>query len=185
MVSGRAGTEPAIPPLSSLEIAYCCVVIVASYALRGSTGFGSAAAMPLLALVIPLKILVPVWTLLGLTSSITIVARDWRLVAVRDLLRTLPASLIGIALGLYLFKTLDSRTLARGLGLLVIAYGLYALWATTRPQTKWQAPPRLLAPIAGMLGGAVGTTFGTMASLFYISMRSDSPSSISAPPCRP
>jgi uncharacterized protein len=143
------------------------VVIVAAYALRGSTGFGSAAAMPLLALVIPLKILVPVWTLLGLTSSITIVARDWRLVAVRDLLRTLPASLIGIALGLYLFKTLDSRTLARGLGLLVIAYGLYALWATTRPQTKWQAPPRLLAPIAGMLGGAVGTTFGTMASLFY------------------
>ena len=26
---------------------------------------------------------------------------------------------------------------------------------------------RLLAPIAGMLGGAVGTTFGTMASIFY------------------
>jgi uncharacterized membrane protein YfcA len=143
------------------------VVIVASYAVRGSTGFGSAAAMPLLALVIPLKILVPVWTLLGFTSSVTIVARDWRLVAVRDLTRTLPASLIGIALGLYLFKILDSRTLARGLGLLVIVYGLYALWATTRPQAKWHTAPRLLAPVAGMLGGAVGTTFGTMASLFY------------------
>jgi uncharacterized membrane protein YfcA len=123
--------------------------------------------MPLLALVIPLKVLVPVWTLLGFASSVTIVARDWRLVAVRDLVRTVPASLIGIALGLYLFKILDSRTLARGLGLLVIVYGLHALWATTRPPAKRQASPRLIAPVAGMLGGAVGTTFGTMASLFY------------------
>lgn len=36
--------------LSYLEIAYCCVVIIVAYALRGSTGFGAAAAaMPLLA----------------------------------------------------------------------------------------------------------------------------------------
>jgi hypothetical protein len=32
--------------------------MVVSYALRGSTGFGAAAAMPLLGLVIPLKVLV-------------------------------------------------------------------------------------------------------------------------------
>jgi len=32
--------------------------MVASYALRGSTGFGAAAAMPLLGLVIPLKVLI-------------------------------------------------------------------------------------------------------------------------------
>jgi uncharacterized membrane protein YfcA len=142
-------------------------VIVASYALRGSTGFGGAVAMPLLALVVPLKILVPVWTLLGVASSITIVARDYRSIAAYDLLRTLPAGLMGIAVGLYVFTALDAGTLARGLGLLVIAYGLYALWSTTRPPTGRKPSPRLLAPIAGILGGAVGTTFGTMASIFY------------------
>jgi uncharacterized membrane protein YfcA len=142
-------------------------VIVLSYAVRGSTGFGAAAAMPLLALVVPLKILVPVWTLLGLTSSITIVARDYRFVAVPVLLRTLPTGLIGIAIGLYVFKALPGRSLAQGLGALVVAYGLYSLWTTTRPPTKTSASPRLLAPIAGVLGGAVGTTFGTMASIFY------------------
>jgi len=159
--------SPAIPPLTSLELAYCGVVIVLSYALRGSTGFGAAAAMPLLALVVPIKVLVPVWTLLGLASSITIVAHDYRGIAFTALLRTLPSGLIGIAIGLYVFTALDAATLARGLGLLVVAYGLYALWTTTRPPAKWQPPPHLLAPVAGILGGAVGTTFGTMASIFY------------------
>jgi uncharacterized protein len=156
--------------LSWLELAYCGVIIVACYALRGSTGFGAAAAMPLLALVMPIKIIVPVWTLLGIASSVTIVARDYRSVAAVALLRTLPAGLIGIAIGLYVFTVLDARTLAQGLGVMVVAYGAYSLWATTRPPpaaAQRQPSPRLLAPVAGLFGGAVGTTFGTMASLFY------------------
>jgi len=152
--------------LSVLEAAYCCVVIVTAYAVRGGTGFGSAAAMPLLALVIPLKILVPVWTLLGVASSVTIVAHDYRQIAWRELVRTAPAGLIGIAAGLYAFKTLDTRTLTMGLGALVVAYGCWSLWATTRPPTK-AFSSRLIAPAAGFLGGFVGTTFGTMASIFY------------------
>ena len=152
--------------LSSWQIAYCCIVIVAAYAVRGGTGFGSAAAMPLLALVVPLKVLVPVWTLLGVASSVTIVARDYRQIAVPEILRTVPAGLIGIAAGLYAFKTLDTRTLTIGLGALVVCYGCWSLWTTARPAT----PPfasRLIAPAAGFLGGFVGTTFGTMASIFY------------------
>jgi hypothetical protein len=43
--------------------------MVVCYALRGSTGFGAAAAMPLLGLVIPLKVLIPAWTLVGLAAS--------------------------------------------------------------------------------------------------------------------
>jgi uncharacterized membrane protein YfcA len=159
--------ESLIPDLSTLAIVYCAAVIVISYAVRGSTGFGAAAAMPLLALVVPLKVLVPVWTLLGIASSATIVARDWRFIAGRELLRTLPAGLLGIGIGLYAFAALDARTLTRGLGLLVIGYGGYCLWATWRPQAKAQVSPRLVAPLAGVLGGAVGAAFGTMASIFY------------------
>jgi uncharacterized membrane protein YfcA len=146
---------------------YCCVVIVAAYALRGSTGFGGAVAMPLLGLVVPLKVLVPVWTLLGIASSATIAGRDRNSVAWPVILRMAPACLIGIGLGLYLFKTLAPRTLAQGLGLLVIGYGAHALWSTARPAGTWQISPRLVAPVANLLGGAVGTTFGTMASLFF------------------
>jgi|ERR1044072_86457 uncharacterized membrane protein YfcA len=152
--------------LSVPQAAYCVIVIVAAYAVRGGTGFGSAAAMPLLALVVPLKVLVPVWTLLGVASSVTIVAHDYRQIAWRELLRTVPAGLIGIVAGLYAFKTLDTRTLTLGLGALVVYYGCWSLWMTTRPPAQPFAS-RIIAPAAGFLGGFVGTTFGTMASIFY------------------
>ena len=43
----------------------------------------------------------------------------------------------------------------------------YALWTTMRPPARAQPAAKFLAPIAGLLGGAVGTTFGTLASIFY------------------
>jgi uncharacterized membrane protein YfcA len=141
--------------------------MVASYALRGSTGFGAAAAMPLLALVIPLKVLIPAWTLIGLTAGITLLGRDRPYIAWGEMARLVPSCMIGIAIGLYLFTSLDSRTLTQGLGTLILLYGVYSLWLTSRPPTRWQGSPRVIAPIAGTLGGAVGTTFGTMASVLF------------------
>src|SRR5690606_8352339 len=44
--AGRGMTGLTLP-----EQLYCIIVLIASYALRGSTGFGGFAAMPLLALV--------------------------------------------------------------------------------------------------------------------------------------
>ena len=110
------------------EQLYCIIVLVASYALRGSTGFGGFAAMPLLALVIPMKVLVPVWTLLTISSSATLFGKDRRHVSLPMILRILPSCTLGILLGLYLFKTLDAAWLTRGLGALVSGYGLHALW---------------------------------------------------------
>jgi uncharacterized membrane protein YfcA len=159
--------SPSIQFLSPLEIAYCCVVMVLSYALRGSTGFGAAAAMPLMAMVVPLKVLIPAWTLIGLAAGVTLLGRDRAHVSWRDMARLLPSCLVGIAIGLYVFTALDAATLARGLGALVLLYGCYSLWLIGRPQTRCQASPRVIAPAAGVLGGAVGTTFGTMASVFF------------------
>jgi uncharacterized membrane protein YfcA len=123
--------------------------------------------MPLLALVIPLKVLIPAWTLIGLTAGVTLLGRDRSHIAWLDMARLLPSCMIGIAIGLYFFTALDSRTLAQGLGTLILLYGFYSLWLTSRPQTRWQASPRVIAPIAGTLGGAVGTTFGTMGSVLF------------------
>jgi uncharacterized protein len=141
--------------------------MVACYALRGSTGFGAAAAMPLLGLVIPMKVLVPAWTLVGLVASVTLFGRDRHHVAWREIAKLVPGCLFGVLAGLYLFTLLDSSALARGLGVLVLLYGLYSLWATVRPLPSWNLSTRLAAPIAGLFGGIVGTAFGTMASVFF------------------
>ncbi|MBX3664850.1 MAG: sulfite exporter TauE/SafE family protein [Burkholderiales bacterium] len=151
--------------LSPLAEIYCIVVLVASYALRGSTGFGGFVAMPLLALAIPMKTLVPVWTLLTISSSAMLFGKDRQHVSLPVILKILPSCSLGILLGLWLFKTLDADWLARGLGVLVSGYGLHALWRMRGGRPGH--PPRAVAAAASFLAGAVGTVFGTMASLFF------------------
>lgn len=141
--------------------------MVLCYALRGSTGFGAAAAMPLLALVIPLKVLIPAWTLIGLVAGGTILGRDRTHIGWAVMIRLAPACLVGIAVGLWVFTALDSSRLARGLGALIVLYGGYSLWLTSPSPPHWQASARIAAPLAGVFAGAVGTTFGTMASVFF------------------
>ena len=142
-------------------------MLVLSYGVRGTAGFGSVVAMPLLALVVPMKLLVPAWTLMGIASSITVLGRDRHAIRFRDTLRMVPGVLVGIGAGLYVFTALDTDSLARGLGIVIILYGLYSLWASGRPRPAVTLPPRVVAAVTGVLGGITGATFGTMASLFF------------------
>jgi uncharacterized membrane protein YfcA len=153
--------------LSPAEVTYCFIVIVFAYTLRGGTGFGAAIAMPLLALVVPMKILVPGWSVLSVVAGIDILRRDYDKIAWADLMPLMPSCLLGIVLGLVFYKLLDSPTLARGLGVLVVLYGAFSLRATMRPPQEWQVPPTSIARLSGLIGGAVGTTFGALTSLSF------------------
>ena len=50
----------------------------------------------------------------------------------------------------------------------MLLYGLYSLW-TSLPAARRTGTyrPRVAAPVVGLIGGIVGTTFGTMASVFF------------------
>ena len=50
--------------------------MVIAYSARGASGFGAAAAMPLLGLVLPLKVLVPAWTLIGIAAGTALIGSD-------------------------------------------------------------------------------------------------------------
>src|SRR3954465_5362006 len=157
-----------ISSLSTPELAYCLVVLLFTFALRGSLGFGGAVGLPLLALVMPVKILAPAWSLVGIVSSIAITGHDRKHVDKRAFLRLLPGCALGIAAGLFFFATLDAVLLARALGAFIILYAIYSLWMTTRPPGRPPpVPPALLRPLASFFSGAVGTMFGAMASIFF------------------
>jgi hypothetical protein len=148
-------------------IAYCCVVMTIAYAARGASGFGAAAALPLLGLVLPLKMLVPAWSLIALAAATALLGADRNKIAWPELLRVVPGTLLGIAVGLYVFTLLDSDALAKGIGGFVLAYGLYSLWATFRIGAHAHLPPRGAAWLGGFAGGMTGTVVGTMGSTFY------------------
>lgn len=152
--------------LSLPALVYFGLVLVLSYSIRGSAGFGGA-TIPLLAIVAPLKVVVPMVTFLGLLSSAAILARDHRHVIWRDTLRIMPYCFIGSMIGLYFFKTLDARTLGYGLAALVITYGGYSLWTTLRPVAPPRLPLRVVIPVAGATAGFIGSMFGAMAGIFF------------------
>ncbi|MDB5812484.1 MAG: permease [Betaproteobacteria bacterium] len=154
--------------LSVWELAYCAAVIFLAYGLRGSTGFGAVIGMPLLAMVLPLKVLVPVWTLLGFASSAAILGRERRFVAVDAFIAFIPWCLLGIALGLYVFTSFDSRMLAHGLGVLIILYAFVAMWNAMRPPERALKLPPGTAAVSGTVSGMVGAIFGTMGSMFFV-----------------
>src|SRR5689334_24897251 len=113
--------------LSIIEVAACILGLLFAYGLRGSTGFGGALGMAMLVVVLPIKVVVPAWTLLSITSSLAILGHDRELIAWRDVLPFLPWCTAGIGIGLYFFTTLDARTLAQLLGAFVFAYSAHAL----------------------------------------------------------
>jgi uncharacterized protein len=148
------------------ELLFFGFVIILSYAIRGGTGFGGV-TVPLLAWILSLKTVAPMVTFLGLISSAAILARDHHHIVWRDALRVVPSCLIGVLLGLYFFTTLDSRTLARTLGVFVFLYGGYSLWATLRPVPIPTLPIAVVAPTMGATAGFVGTLFGANAGMFF------------------
>ena len=166
VAAARSGV-PAIESLSTPAIVYCCVVMVIAYSARGASGFGAAAALPLLGLVLPLKVLVPAWTLIGIVAGATLMGSDRNKVVWSEIIKLVPGTLIGIAVGLYVFTLLDSATLAKWLGILVLAYGLYSLWGTFGAAPKAHLPARLAAILGGLGGGLTGTVVGTMGSVFF------------------
>lgn len=152
--------------LSLPELFFFAFVIILSYAIRGSVGFGGV-TVPLLAWIMSLKTAAPMITFLGILSSAAILRTHHRYIVWPDLWRVMPWCAIGVAAGIYFFKVLDAATLARALGVFVIGYGSYSWWASNRPPLRIKLPMFAITPTAGTTAGFVGTIFGSMAGMFF------------------
>jgi hypothetical protein len=140
--------------------------VFAGYALRGATGFGAGVvSIPMLALVLPLNVVIPVITTLGIVASLGQSLQEFRHVDWRALRGLALPSALGIALGLWLFASLDQALLVRVFAVFIITYGLWSL-APHRPVLH--LPPQALAGASGGAGGLVATLFGGMAGPFYV-----------------
>jgi uncharacterized membrane protein YfcA len=162
--------------LGPAELAFAAVVLVIAYAVRSSAGFGGqVGAVPLLALVLPLPVMVSAVVVLTVLASFTHWARDWRRIAWRELARLLPFTLIGIFAGLYLLQEVDIRLMTRGFGIFVLLYACFALATAGRPPRipgRWLGLARVvLSSLAGFAGAAFGAAAGPLYAIYFGSMR--------------
>lgn len=154
--------------LAGWQLAFCAVVIVAAFAVRGTAGFGGGAvAVPLMALALPVQVVVPVVAVLNMLASLGHAARHRQQILWREVAFTVPFTVLGVAGGTYLLNALDAALLRRGLGVFVLAYAVFAYATAARPL---QAPPTLLRPLGGVLStaaGFLGALFGGAAGPLY------------------
>ena len=147
------------------QLAWTFAVIFVAYALRGATGFGAGVvSIPLLLLALPLPVVIPLVTALGMLASFGQALHQRRHVHWIGLRRLLVPTLVGVGVGLWLFAAVDPQHLLRALALFIIGYALSGYL----PRRTTAAAPRWLAPLAGTVGGFVATVFGGMAGPFYV-----------------
>lgn len=149
--------------------AYAAAVLFVAYVVRGIAGFGSGLiAVPLLALQFPIKAVVPIVVLLDYLGSAGQGVRNRQIIAWHEQWPLIPFTLLGVGIGLTLLHEMTSATLATALGAFIIVYAIYQVLPL--PDLSG---PRLLAAPSGLLGGLVGTLFGTGGPFYiiYFSLR--------------
>jgi uncharacterized membrane protein YfcA len=138
-------------------VAVVLAVIFTATLIRSSFGFGEAlVAVPLLALVIDVKVAVPLAVLVSVTVALVILLQDWHKVHVDSAWRLVLATLFGIPLGLQLLTAVAEPIVKATLAVIIIAFSVYCLVSRTPFLLKTDRLAWAFGFGAGVLGGAYG-----------------------------
>jgi hypothetical protein len=144
-----------------MDVTTISVLLIAFLAtfIRSTFGFGEAlVAVPLLALVMPIKTAAPLAVLLSITVAAVVVIQDWRHVHVSSAGWLLPPTFVGIPIGIWLLTIEHQGAVKAVLGLIILTFATYSIAVKTSPELKTdnKAWPLASGFIAGILGGAYG-----------------------------
>ena len=146
--------------MTTLEIILLAGFIVAlGHFIKGLSGFASALfAIPLLAIFLDIKFVVPVFLLFDFVSGIILTIQTRGFIDRKEALLLLLGLVIGTGIGTYFLVSFGDVALKRVFGGLVILFAL-KIFIWNNESAKKQIN-RIWAPVSGFLGGCVGGMFG-------------------------
>lgn len=125
--------------------------------VRSAFGFGEAlVAVPLLALLIPVKVAAPVAVLLSITVAAVVIAQDWRDIELKSATRLVLWTLLGLPLGLVLLSIAPEPVVKALLGVVVAGFSISML----RHGHAYRLDDDRLAWMFGVLAGVLGGAYG-------------------------
>ena len=146
------------------------VVVGSAYVVFGISAFGAALfTVPILSHFLPLDFVLPMCVLLDVSASVALGVRISREADWSELKWMVPTSLIGALLGVTLLVNLPRQATLAALGSFLVAYAVYMF----SQGGAIKKIGRVWAPVAGLIGGALGTLFGIGAPPYaiYLSRR--------------
>jgi len=152
--------------LFSLHAAlFAPLIVVVAYIVLAIGGFGSALiAIPLLALLIPVKVVIPALLLVDILATTLTGLRFRKDVDLAEMKPLIAPTLVGLIAGVTLLVKLPSHWVLSALGVFILGYGVYSLIGKPRrhPHSKWWAVP------AGVSGGVCGGLFGMGGPVYVV-----------------
>jgi uncharacterized membrane protein YfcA len=132
-------------------------VIFLATLIRSAFGFGEAlVAVPLLALLMPVKEAVPLATLVSITVAGIVVVHDWHKIHVRSAGWLVLSTLFGLPLGLWLLTAVAEAVVKAILAVVILGFSTYCLVSRSPYQLKDDSLAWAFGFGAGVLGGAYG-----------------------------
>jgi len=133
------------------------VVLFVATLIRSSLGFGEAlVAVPLLALMVPIKVAAPVAVMASITVALIVVVQDWQRIYARSAARLVLPTMVGIPLGLMLLRAGNEAVVKGTLAALIIVFSAYSLFGGKRRELRDDRFAWLFGFSAGVMGGAYG-----------------------------
>ena len=139
------------------DMIYMGCISFAAGLIQGFSGFGVVlVALPLMALIVDVKIAIPLVLMLGMVVNIILAVQLARNIEIRECLPLIVMSLPGIPLGVYTLKAVGTRPLEMLVGVVVLlTVGMFMfLKPGARKLSKGWGWIAGLA--AGFLGGSIG-----------------------------
>ncbi len=132
-------------------------VLLVAALIRSAFGFGEAlVAVPLLALIMPIKVASPIAVLVSVTVASVVLVQDWSEVHIRSAAWLALSTLLGIPLGVLLLTRVAEPVVKATLGCVIIAFSTYSLLSGKRYVLKNDRLAWMFGFAAGVLGGAYG-----------------------------
>jgi uncharacterized membrane protein YfcA len=158
------------------SLALAALVVLCAFFIFGVSGFGSSiVAVPLLAQIYPLKVVVPMMVIIDICASLYVGRKSSGDANTQELKWLFPFSLIGMVLGIFLLIRAPSEPLLLILGIFAAINGIRILVQRNvefrDPINRWWALP------FGFFGGVFTALFATGGPVYvsYLSLRINNP----------
>lgn len=132
------------------------IVFLAGFT-HGLSGFGSILlSLPLLAIFLDIKTVIPLVGLIGLCITIILFIQLWKHLDWRKIYPLFVGALPGIPIGVFFLKKLDQAIIQWILGIILVTYSLYSLFFLSTNKGIREGWAYLFGFFTGCLGGALG-----------------------------
>jgi uncharacterized membrane protein YfcA len=133
----------------------CLIVFFAGFT-QGLSGFGSVLlSLPLLAIFIDIKTVIPLVALIGLSVTIMLLVQMWKHLDWKKIYPLFLGSFPGIPVGVFFLKILDKDMIQWILGAILTVYSIYSLFFRSQSKGIREGWSYLFGFFAGCLGGAL------------------------------